>query len=515
MNKNYLSKAKWSTLLLAAAGMLVLCSPSQKAATKEKEITDYGIMFAVENGLLLEKGVFPNDVDVGTAKGIVTLSGSVDNLLAKERAVKIAESIRGVRGVIDLVTVTTVSRPDADIQKDIQTALLQDPATASYRVAVSVQGGVATLTGIVGSFMEKQLAAWIAAGVKGTREIHNDITIIYQQKRTDREIAADVKARLQWDIWINGELIDVEVKDGKVTLTGKVESAINRSRAFEDAWVHGVKYVDESGIVIEPWVHNYARRKSKNATISDGDIKQAIQAAFSMDPRVSGFSPGITVEGGIVRLSGSVGNLKAKNSAEQDAKNIVGVWRVDNFLKVRSKQQITDAEMKAQLTSALFKSPLLEGSTMDAAVTNRVADLSGMVVSSFQKGVAQDIASRTRGVVSIRNHLKVEPEVGTSYYNWPYSSHDWVAPFHVSGVFKEWPYVTDEQIKKNIEEGFLWSSHVDIDDVKVLVDEGEATLTGAVGTWVGWNEIDNVAHTSGAIKVVNRVSIKNVVWLLE
>ena len=515
MNKNYTSKAKWSVVLLTVAGMLFLCSSSQKTATKEKKITDYGIMFAVENGLLLEKGVFPNDVDVGTAKGIVTLSGSVDNLLAEDRAVKIAESIRGVRGVIDMIAVSTVHRPDADIQKDIQTALLQDPATASYRVAVSVQGGVATLTGIVGSFMEKQLAGWIAKGVRGTRKIHNDITIIYRLNRTDREIAADVKARLKWDVWINGELIDVAVKNGKVTLTGKVGSVINRSRAFDDAWVHGVKYVDESGIVIEPWVRDYTRRKSKNVTISDGDIKQAVQAAFSMDPRVSGFSPGITVEGGIVRLSGSVGNLKAKNSAEQDAKNIIGVWRVDNFLKVRPKQQITDAEMKAQLTSALFRSPLLEGSTINAAVNNRVTDLSGMVVSSFQRGVAQDIASRTRGIVSVRNHLKVEPEVGTSYYNWPYSSHEWVAPFSVAIVYKDWPYITDEQIKKNIEEGFLWSSHVDMDDVKVIVDEGEATLTGTVGTWVGWNEIDNVAHTSGAIKVVNRVSIKNVVWLLE
>ena len=110
---------------------------------------------------------FPNDVDVSTSQGIVTLSGSVDNLLAKERAVKIAESIRGVRGVIDRITVTPVSRPDADIRKDILTALLQDPATESYQVAVSVQDAVATLTGSVGSYAEKQLAARIAQWSQG------------------------------------------------------------------------------------------------------------------------------------------------------------------------------------------------------------------------------------------------------------------------------------------------------------------------------------------------------------
>jgi len=88
--------------------------------------------------------VFPNDVDVSTSQDIVTLSGSVDNLLAKERAVKIAEGIRGVLGVVDRITVTPMSRPDADISKDIQAALRQDPATVAYKVSVSVQDAVVT-----------------------------------------------------------------------------------------------------------------------------------------------------------------------------------------------------------------------------------------------------------------------------------------------------------------------------------------------------------------------------------
>ena len=51
---------------------------------------------------------------------------------------------------------------------------------------------------------------------------------------------ADVKARLQWDIWINGDPIKATVKDGKVTLAGTVGSAIAKSRALDDAWVNGV-----------------------------------------------------------------------------------------------------------------------------------------------------------------------------------------------------------------------------------------------------------------------------------
>jgi hypothetical protein len=34
------------------------------------------------------------------------------------------------------------------------------------------------------------------------------------------QIAADVTARLRWDIWISGDLIASAVRNGKVTLTG-------------------------------------------------------------------------------------------------------------------------------------------------------------------------------------------------------------------------------------------------------------------------------------------------------
>ena len=167
---------RWSATLLVAAGIQTLPLSSLQAAAPPKEITDSGITSVVENGLAHEKGVFPNDVDVSTSQDIVTLSGSVDNLLAKERAVKIAEGIRGVLGVVDRITVTPMSRPDADISKDIQAALRQDPATVAYKVSVSVQDAVVTLTGSVGSYEEKQLATRMGKGVKGVKEVRNDVS---------------------------------------------------------------------------------------------------------------------------------------------------------------------------------------------------------------------------------------------------------------------------------------------------------------------------------------------------
>ena len=204
-------------------------------------------------------------------------------------------------------------------------------------------------------------------------------------KRTDPEITADVKARLQWDIWINGGLVNASAKDGKVTLTGTVGSAISKSRAADDAWVNGVTSVDDSALKVDPNARQDANRKLETAIKSDSEIKQAVDAALRLDPRVTVFSPDVTVEGGVVILGGGVGNLKAKTAAEQDARNIVGVWRVDNLLKVRPKEWPSDSQMEKQLKAALLWDPLLHSSTIEAAVINHVAYLSGAVDSSLQK----------------------------------------------------------------------------------------------------------------------------------
>jgi osmotically-inducible protein OsmY len=509
-------RRRWlSVLLVASSTQLCLASVSY-AATKTPDITDRGITSAVESGLRFDKGVSPVGVDVSTSQGLVTLSGTVHNLLAKERGLKIAESIRGVLGVIDRTIVTPVSRSDEDIRKTILWALLQDPATESYQIGVSVKSAVATLTGTVGSHAERQLADRIAKGVKGAKEVRNEVTISYFGKRTDAEIAADVQARFQWDIWLNGDALNAAVKDGTVTVSGVIGSAIGKARAADDAWVSGVVSVDEKAVKVDPHARHDARHQFKYVVKSDSDIKQAVQAAFRLDPRVMAFAPDVTVEGGGVILGGSVGNLEAKTAAGQDAHNIVGVWRVDNLLNVRPKGSFVDSEVEKQMKAALMWDPMLDGSTIDVAVINRVAYLSGAVDTRFESVEAEAVASRLKGVLLVRNHLKVEPDdvfiyddlPFFSFDNWPYYRR---SPYYISQTQGPEPYLSDAQIKKDIESSFFWSPFVDRDAITLAVHGGVATLTGTVGNWIGWREADKDARKSAG-DVLNRLTIKKGAW---
>jgi osmotically-inducible protein OsmY len=54
--------------------------------------------------------------------------------------------------------------------------------------------------------------------------------------RHDVEIKADVRNRLVWDSWVNADDIDIDVKNGVVTLTGEVDSIVEKRAAGDDAW---------------------------------------------------------------------------------------------------------------------------------------------------------------------------------------------------------------------------------------------------------------------------------------
>lgn len=127
----------WNALTLTAL-LLGWAGPpataAESASPSKIKLTDSGITTAVENDLLIDQMVSSHLIDVSTIDGVVTLSGSVDDFLSKERAVAIAKSIRGVKAVVDTLQVKSAPRTDAQIRADIDRALARDPATDSYEV---------------------------------------------------------------------------------------------------------------------------------------------------------------------------------------------------------------------------------------------------------------------------------------------------------------------------------------------------------------------------------------------
>src|SRR3979411_187815 len=116
-------------------------------------------------------------------------------------------------------------RSDGEIEKDVKAELEWGPDREATDIAVSVKKGVVTLAGFVKSFTDKYEAEAAAKRVAGVVAVANDIEVRLPSidERPDPEIARDAVAAIKSQLPISSEHIKVVIKNGWVTLEGKVE----------------------------------------------------------------------------------------------------------------------------------------------------------------------------------------------------------------------------------------------------------------------------------------------------
>ena len=117
--KNYRKKTVRG--LSALIAVIWMCAAFSLAYGAQEVLRDKDITQAVELNLLADMSVSTHLIDVETHEGVVTLSGSVDNFMEKDRVINIVESVKGVRSIIDMIEVKPVFRTDREIQKDVLT----------------------------------------------------------------------------------------------------------------------------------------------------------------------------------------------------------------------------------------------------------------------------------------------------------------------------------------------------------------------------------------------------------
>jgi len=492
-----------AAVFIVTAGMFC-----PQPAQAEPDMTDRNIADAIEEELTFDQAVNENDIDISVSEGVVTLSGSVDNLITKERAEKISGTVKGVRSVINNIDVNPYwGRNDREIENDAEQALLHDPATETWELDVEVDNNVATIKGTVDSWQEMKLAEKVVKGVRGVAEINNEVDIDYDEERSDVEIKAEIEELFRWDVKLDGGLIDVRVRDGEVHLSGVVGSSAEKSEAKLKSWVRGVESVDASDLEVEKWARDDELRKGKYADKPDRKIEEAIRDAFLYDPRVLSTEIIPDVEMGRVTLRGTVEDLRTRMAAAEDARNTVGVLSVDNNIKVRPEDGRTDEEIKNAVAAAIERDPFLERFEIIVTVVNGTVYLGGTVDSYFEKSQAGMKASATRGVKRVKNNLEVEEATSPLSYDpyifdyYPYEQkwYDY-EPSHT--------YQADVEIKEEIEDEFFWSPFVEGDDINVEVEDGEAQLTGTVETLSEFNAATENAYEGGAVWVDNDLVIQ-------
>ncbi len=210
-------------------------------------------------------------------------------------------------------------------ENEIRDAVLKEldwePQITSTDIAVSAEDNVVTLTGFVHSYAEKVAAEKAAKRVYGVRGVANDIEVKPKLERTDPEIARDAVQVLKTRISVPDDRIKVTLKDGWVTLEGRVEWQYQK-RAAESSVrdLVGVKGVSNL-IEVKP-------------AVSPAQVKTRIEDALRRSAEIDARRVSVVARDSKVSLWGNVRSWVEKQEAERAAWAAPGVTNVENHITV-------------------------------------------------------------------------------------------------------------------------------------------------------------------------------------
>jgi len=210
-----------------------------------------------------------------------------------------------------------------DLQRYVTDQLYWDPKLDSKAIAVSVDKGVVTLRGTVGSFREKQDAKHDAESVYGVTDVKNelDVRILNEHRRTDAELRGDVLQAMMLDSRVPST-IDAKVSGGVVTLTGKANWQFQRDEAESVTGnILGVMGLEDEVELIAPGPTAH-------------DVEHSIKKAMERNAKLDAESVSVESSNGTITLRGTVSSWADHDEAVAAAWAAPGVTKVKDHILV-------------------------------------------------------------------------------------------------------------------------------------------------------------------------------------
>ena len=208
---------------------------------------------------------------------------------------------------------------------------------------------------------------------------------------------------------------------------------------------------------------------------TDSQLQQDVNAELGWEPSVNAAQIGVSVQEGVVTLSGHVNTFLEKWNAEKAAQRVSGVKALASELDVRLSHttQRTDAEIASAAEVALEWMMTPPQDRVSIQVDKGAITLTGTVHWQYQRQAASDVIRHLVGVKSVSNQICIEPTL------------------------------TSEAVASGIDAALLRQAHVDAKRINVKVLGSTVTLSGMV---------DSLAERQAAVHSTwNMPGVRNVV----
>jgi osmotically-inducible protein OsmY len=188
---------------------------------------------------------------------------------------------------------------------------------------------------------------------------------------------------------------------------------------------------------------------------ADENIQRDVLQELGWDARVHPNEIGVTVENGIVTLTGTVDTYVKKQAAGEATYRVHGVKAVANDTQVRlpGVSERTDTDLARTARDALQMDIEVPSDGVKVTVITGWVTLDGEVDFDFQKRAAERTVHRLAGVKGVSNFIAVKPRVSLG------------------------------DVKQDIEKALLRNARTDARNIQVEVEGRRVILRGPVSSY--------------------------------
>jgi osmotically-inducible protein OsmY len=208
--------------------------------------------------------------------------------------------------------------------------------------------------------------------------------------------------------------------------------------------------------------------------MTDKTIRQDVMEELEFEPSVNADHIGVTVENGVVTLSGHVTSYAQKLAAEKATRRVRGVRAIAQEIEVRfpEDKKTDDDEIAQRALNILKWNAVVPQGAVRVKVQNGWVGLSGEVSWNYQRIAAESVIRRLSGVVGVVNSITVKPQVQAA------------------------------DVKRKIEQALQRNAQIEAAHIMVTASGGRVTLDGKVHDWQEHQMVENAAWSAPGVTIV-------------